>query len=140
MSHRAVGFVLTVLTVAPMGLGAQSGAALCFRPRPLPACRMFVITEALYFHRLAPGEVADSFGDGGATFMRHNLQAETGVLRNLNARYAVGLTVAGGYDWGLESTRLALKVRARRWIGQHSSVEIAAAGALAGLLAIAFTP
>lgn len=126
MSHRAVRFLLAVLTVAPVGLGGQNRAALCFRPRPLPACHMFVITEALYFHRLAPGEVPDSFGDAGATFMRHNLQAETGVLRNLNARYAVGLTVAGGYDWGFESTRLALKVRARRWIGQHSSVEIAA--------------
>ncbi len=126
MSPRAVRLVLTVLTVAPVGLGAQNRAALCLHPRPLPECRTFVITEALYLHRLAPGEVPDSFGDAGATFMRHNLQAETGVLRNVSARYAVGLTVAGGYDWGFESARLALKVRARRWIAQHASVEIAA--------------
>jgi hypothetical protein len=125
MTCRAVALGFAALALAPAAR-AQDRGGFCFHPRPLPECRTFVVTEALYLHRLSPGEVPDAFGDPGATFQRHNLQGETGVLRNVSAHEAVGVTVAAGYDWGFEATRLALKVRARRWIGQSSSVEIAA--------------
>lgn len=90
---------------------------LCFRGQPAQFCRMFAVTEFGYA-RLAGRAPTENFGQ---TYVEpHVVMWELGLMRNTDARSALGATV-------LLTSRFSvgLKGRYRRWLWRDISVEIA---------------
>jgi len=105
------------LALGTTPLAAQDAPApktFCFRGQRADACRWFFITESRYHFPL---------GGGRGTTSQHYLVAEGGLMRNVSATTAVGVTLWGGRDFGAETTRLGVSARARRWLSPHRSVE-----------------
>lgn len=107
-------FALCALLAAILGgtadVAAQSNATnVCWRGRPVAACRWFIITESRYHVLLTTDPPAEAVS-------MHYLLAETGLMRNVSREWAVGVTMWGAYDFGLEATRLGISARVRRWI------------------------
>ena len=107
-----VALVLSLIfcTVLPRAVPAQGqdNPALCWEPRPAPACRRALITEV---------GVATSLESTPVVYLTSAL----GVMKTTSSRSAVGLTVFSGllHDDG----RLGLKVRYRHWFGANTVAE-----------------
>jgi hypothetical protein len=90
-------------------MGQTSG--LCFRGRPAPRCRAFLITEFG-----VNVSTHDNFVDATSAVW------ELGVLRNTGTRTAFGATARFAVGAG---DRLILSPRVRRWLGHHLSLDVA---------------
>jgi hypothetical protein len=112
--RAAVALALLIATVVPRSAAAQSGQdnpALCWEPRPAPACRRTLITE---------------FGVGASLSSTPvlYLTSELGVMKTTKSRGAVGASLfVGMLD---DDGRLGVQARYRRWLGQRFVADVAA--------------
>lgn len=107
-------FRLVLLFILPYVAWAQDASdpsSLCFRGRPLPECKSFLITEAEVGYRLIDPEGHDDF-DGLV------LGLDIGWMRNLTSDYAVGLTL------GANNRHITLGPRYRRWLTQKAALDV----------------
>ncbi len=115
-------------TAAPSDPVASSVApietkAFVLRPRPLPEVRSFLVSEVGVMIQLAGANVTP--GDDA-------LQGVTdqGVMVNASEKLGVGLVFHGEAGGG--RSRLGPEIRARRWIGRNSSVDVQAGAMIWG--------
>lgn len=126
------GLAATILTRAATPLAAQEPAgldhgartrdtakSLCFWARPLATCRTFFLTEAHLRYRFT----SDTAVYGQTKIY---LTGELGVMRNIAPTRSIGVSVFGGYDWGVEDARLGAKGRYRWWAGSTSRFDVQA--------------
>lgn len=93
-------------------LSASEPRSLCFRGRPLPECRSFLITEV---------EVGYQFNSdfvGGSRTSDIVLGGEVGWMRNLTNRDAIGAV------YGANNHYLTLGPRYRRWLSEATALDV----------------
>lgn len=109
-------FVLSLIVLSislfPMLLHAQ----FSFVPKPLPECKTFLITEIGYAFRL-------SSVPEGLVERRHHIISDSGIMVNLNSNYAVGINNFFGFE-SASQFRWGMRVRARRWLNNRSSIDL----------------
>jgi hypothetical protein len=95
---------------------------MCFRGRPTPRCKSFLITEFGVGYRI-----------GGEYHFPEQTwaSADIGWMYNLNEKHAVGVTTYIPWDLNVGGLRYGLKLRGRRWLTQDFSLD-ASGGALLG--------
>lgn len=114
-------------------------ASLCFKARPRPWCKSFLLTEANFYYRLYPTIDFEAAVTGHGGFGSRNtgpsvdtpwyLSADIGWMWNLSTRSAVGGSIFAGYEFGWENYQYGLRGRYRWWLGSGSSL-----GASAGVV------
>lgn len=102
---------------APVFLNADSASVrtpkqLCFKGAPIDRCRYFMLTEY--------SRTGDEYGGGEGTGHKNNI--ELGVMRNLDERSAVGMSVFTGVE---DRPHRGVAVRYRRWLNSGVSVDLA---------------
>jgi hypothetical protein len=107
---------------------ARDGEAprMCFRGRPHPACSSFWIVEAQGEAPIAQTTRTISFSRPPYPFEEtalggKRLEWNLGHMVNLGPRYAAGGVVGFGTH---RTSAIAVKLRGRRWLGDHMSVEL----------------
>jgi len=116
--------LLLVLFPAVVGAQADTGAATCFRGKPLPACTDFFLLEldntwGIVAHPQFSGNSAVS-EDG-----RKIVNLGAGVMHNLSVRRAVGGAVSVGWgEW--PRRRYAAELRERRWLSSRRAIDLGA--------------
>ena len=115
---RLIGVVLPLLLLP----GAECFAQTCFRGHPAPRCRLIVVNEIGYAHRLNAGTTTT-----GGKPQVHYLEVELGILRNLSPRWAVGPMLGANalVDYAFE-VRPTLQGRLRYWATPNLGVELSA--------------
>ena len=105
-----VAVIAALLAGAAATLAGQT-TGLCFRGRPAPRCRAFLITEFGF-----NVSTHDNFVDATSAVW------ELGVLRNTGTRSAFGATARFAIGAG---DRLILSPRLRRWMGHNLTLDLA---------------
>jgi hypothetical protein len=128
MKMRIQWTVVLLMILKTHTLFAQNAPRdTCWRS-PSAACRTIVLTEVGYQRALLTNtrRVIDNTGtvsEDSRAFGEH-LSWEFGVLIRAQKGRAIGPVIAvGGSETGL---RMALKVRGRQFVGEHSAVELSA--------------
>jgi hypothetical protein len=136
-----LGGIVALLAMLPASIAAQRAAdvpgqagqineapRLCFRGRPYPACSSFWIVELQGEAPLTQTARTISFTFAGAPYSYEEtalggkrLEGNLGYMVNLGPRYAAGGVVGVGTH---RTSAIALKLRGRRWLGDHVSVEL----------------
>jgi len=113
-----------ILLVLPQG---SALAQTCFRGHPAPQCRLVVLNEVGYAHRLN----GTTFSYGGRPQV-HYLALELGLLRNRSPRWAIGATIGANalVDYQFE-LRPTLQGRLRYWANPVVGIDLSA-GPLVG--------
>ena len=102
-----------------------------FTPKPLPACRTFLIAEVAYNYRLTSSPtgktletrdnqtIEEFFEYGGSRY----LTLETGLMRNISNHYAFG---AAHFFGVLDEEHVlgGIKIRLRKWLANGKSIDI----------------
>ena len=104
--------VLAYVLVSAVPVTAQ----VCFRPRPLTACKSTLITE------FAVGTRVPSNGPTGRDLY---FSGEFGWMANVAARSAIGGALQYGID-DEEDARIAFKPRYRHWLSESANIDVAA--------------
>jgi len=104
-------FKLVSLFAVCAGSLVGQATGLCFRGRPAPRCRAFLITEFG-----VNGSTHDNFVDATSAVW------ELGLLKNTGSRSAFGATARFAVGAG---DRLILSPRLRRWMGNHLTLDVA---------------
>lgn len=144
--HRSNRFEITLLAIACLSplacvLSAQADctidardappdvqhvvqSATCFRAQPLAACRAWIPFNLTTVFRLAPlGHQVDApfgYAPGDDGDIRAFGAVDIGYMRNRDSSDAIGALIEAGTG-GIDK-RLALKVRAQRWLMPCSAV------------------
>jgi hypothetical protein len=118
--RRGAGLLLAgaALLAPPAPLAAQGNPS--FAPRPAPACRSWLITEAGTRVRLT-----DRFADEQDLFFHYAL----GWMHSVGPRTALGLEAFGGSDG---HARGGAAVRARQWLSDRVAADLVAGVHLMG--------
>jgi hypothetical protein len=104
----------TLLTVAALSLTpAEAAAQVCFRGRPAPACRSFLVSEFLVGAKFRETRYTETAWVGNW---------EAGLLVNLAGRSAVGGSVLGAITGA--GNRLAFKGRYRYWLAPSLALDL----------------
>lgn len=114
--NRIVPWALLLVVTFGQPLHAQ----VCWRIRPLPECRSFVVTE-LGLHSKFRGGREDFFD---------MVTGNVGWMTNVSSRAAVGGTVQ--YSNDLPEERLAIMPRLRLWLREPTSLDMSAGLIVAG--------
>jgi hypothetical protein len=120
-TYCLAGIVIALL-VAPSPIWAQGlePAGLCFRGRPLPRCRSFLVTELGFRHML---NARDSVRPNGFTL-------DVGWMTNRSESLALGATAFVALDGGRYGHdvqfSVGLKPRLRHWLSDRLSVDASA--------------
>jgi hypothetical protein len=107
---------------------------LCWRGRPLPRCRAFMLFEVGYHARAFGTRSTARVGDPSSGLVAEsNPDVETqvtwtlGAMRNRDGgRTAVGGGILFGEAVGQGGSVLGAQARVRRWLGRAASAEVAA--------------
>jgi hypothetical protein len=108
---------------------AESGAApdhthaLCWRGKPLPECRSFLITELGVLYRLDSDPISPGVS-------RLHFSFDLGWMKNVSDHAAVGATAYGLA--GTEHARTGIRGRYRHWLSRESSLDFAPGVLLGG--------
>jgi len=108
--------------------GEEGGSRICFRGRPLPACRSFWIVEMQGYTPLTQTTRFVDYGGYGPVpieAFEDQLEWNFGHMANLTPGFALGGVFTLGTGGG-SGAFAGLKARARRWLGQNVSVELEA--------------
>lgn len=111
--------LLTAALLATALIHAGTGtalASLCWRGKPLPECRTFVLTELGVYGRL--DEDPTHAADNPVYFT-----LDLGLVKNVSPTAAMGLTAYGGA--GDSHARVGARFRYRRWLSRDTSVDFA---------------
>jgi len=138
--------IVAACWLAPLQLTAQdstrSTTNLCYRGRPAPSCKRFVLTELGYYARAAGTSTTTSstYGDGlpgSYSFterdMTNQLTWEVGMMANRGPRTALGATLLLGLGNG--GGNGGIKGRYRRWLGDDGLALDLGAGVISGTVA-----
>jgi hypothetical protein len=87
---------------------------VCFKGEPLPDCRAFMVTEL----GLAVDVKDPTRPDNGY------VASDLGLMVNLNEDYAVGGSYYISYASRYSQWRTGVRLRVRRWLTDHSSINI----------------
>jgi hypothetical protein len=90
-------------------------AQFSLKPKPLPDCKTFLITEIGYFYRV------NSTPEGLRKYP-HNIVSNLGFMVNLSDVFALGATTHVSFD--TEDFRGGFKIRGRRWLSTRYSVDL----------------
>lgn len=94
-------------------------AQYSLKPKPLPECKTFLISEVGYLYRVS------SFPENIRYYKhQHYFTSNLGVMININTNFSIGATNFVGMDSDGQ-LRWGLKVRGRRWFGSKSSLDLA---------------
>jgi hypothetical protein len=99
----------------------------CFRGRPLPTCKSFWLVEMQGFTPLGQTTRSVSYSDGQPvemTAFEGRLEWNVGHMVNLSPTFALGGTLSVGPHGG-SGIFTGLKVRARQWLSEDLSLELA---------------
>ena len=106
-----------LIVAAALAAAAPAEAQHCFRPRPLPACKSFFITEY---------SVGGTIGSGARAGDLY-FSGELGWMSNVAKRSAIGGSLQYyGLGDGNGGMRHGFKSRYRRWLTETTSVDFAA--------------
>ncbi len=119
-TSRWAGLLLagTAALALPAPVAAQGNP--CFAPKPAPACRSWLVTEAGARLRLS-----DRFDGEQDLFFHYAL----GWMRNVGPRTALGLEAFGGSDG---HARGGAAVRVRQWLSDRVAADLVAGVHLMG--------
>lgn len=117
-SARSVLLFIILFLVSATVFGNGDSKLISWRGKPLPI-RFFHITEFGYSVRLAQND-APRYG-GNRDF---HLQWEYGVMKNVRLNWALGIT--GYYSADDDGSRIAVKLRGRRWLERNTSIDFGA--------------
>jgi hypothetical protein len=124
MAERwSIAFAVLLLMLSPSPADAEDkpGHALCWRGKP--ECGSFIITEMGTLYRLDDYPFPVDIDHLAFSF-------DVGWMKNLDRRRAVGVT---GYALVNDDfTRFGIRPRYRRWLSQHTSLDISPGILLAG--------
>jgi hypothetical protein len=99
-------------------------AQFCFKPKPLPTCKTFPITEIGIHYRLTPSPlISHDYKPSKRQQRTFYVTIDLGIMRNISKRYALGATHLLGVDSELKF-RSGLKPRLRRWLGKKMSIDL----------------
>jgi hypothetical protein len=104
--------------------GPSAGArGLCWRPRPAPRCRSFLVTEVGYEHPVITSRVGgfEPDPDFGGRFV-----GAIGVMVNRGPSVAWGGLLAGAAGDHPEDFSLRAEARYRKWIGPTRGIDLSA--------------
>ena len=131
MPLAAAGAVMLLATGAFPLQARQSGspheAALCYHPRPKPACRSFVVMEMSLLAGVLSSSESVAFENSVPESFRalgSHLSWQAGWLWNVSPRVAVGASGLAGY--GGPAGRLGARVATRYWVDEERSVDVSA--------------
>ena len=110
----------------------RATSARCFLPRPLPACRGFVVTEVGYFASVL-GTAAGNRYAGSSRALDSHVSWELGYMRNRDDGTAMGGVLLVGADH--RGARIGAKIRGRRWLAHRGTLDAGAGVVSAGVLA-----
>jgi len=124
--------VLALVTVAGSPLAAQrsaTGAAapVCYHPRPMFACRSFVVTEMSLMAGVASSSESVTFDETIPETFRalgSHLSWQLGWLWNVSPGAAVGVAGLAGY--GGPAGRWGVRLASRYWIDPERSFDVSA--------------
>lgn len=111
-----------VLTFVGVPAAAQSGPT-CFRGRPAPACRWYVVLEGgagIALAQTVPQAIPG----------RPGINIQVGLMRNRGPRSAFGGTLYGSRDVATQRTIVAILPRYRRWLNREVALDMAVGPAL----------
>lgn len=111
------------LSVDALGEGDSNACGVCFKGKSIERCCNYFIFESGY-KTLISGSNRD-LGKSGFLFT-----ADLGLMRNLNTIHAIGASVYLAADD--DGTRNGLRLRYRRWLGKHATLDVSAGPILAG--------
>lgn len=102
--------------------------SFCWRGRPAPACRTFLLAEGNVYTPVAGSRYTrQPYGTGPQTRsleLTWYVAWELGAMRNLDANDAVGASAMLGGD--ANGARWALKGRYRRWLDESTALDVGA--------------
>lgn len=132
---QAVVLACVAASAAPASAQIQqrADADFCWRGRPAPACRAFLVAEGNLYAPFAGSRYTRQGYEGGIT---RSLELtwyaawEVGGMVNLDEDDAVGAVVLAGGD--ANGARMALKGRYRRWLGPAAALDLGAGVLRAG--------
>lgn len=107
-----ISFLLSTSTLA--------NAQFSLKPKQLPDCKTFLISEIGAFCRLTPP--AEASWHASSVYYVSNL----GLMANLNNKYSLGATSYVIMHPSDPDFRFGLKARGRRWLGSNKSINLAA--------------
>jgi hypothetical protein len=121
MIDRLVLIIIALMmSTAPPANAQTSLRNFSFTPRPLDQTKTFTITE----FSLGPRFGNYTLGDDKRSESEGLTSWELGLMRNVSERWAVGAAVFLNADeW---RTQVGIKPRVRYWLGQRSSLDLAA--------------
>lgn len=100
----------------------------CFRGRPLPECRTFVLFELEYAHRLGGTDSQRRNNFSGYDFSGPDLSGylavDVGRMTNTDSTHARGTSIHFGFN--NEGIRYGIKARQRRWYGEGGTFDLSA--------------
>lgn len=134
-----VAFIFSWLVLFSSVIHAQDTPktkSFCFRGRPLPECRYFMLTEFSILYRFAG--TPESELPMGVDVGKTHLSWDLGLMRNLNEKHALGGSVFVALDGG--GSRLGIKPRYRYWFNQNTSLDISGGVLLANSSDFTKTP
>jgi hypothetical protein len=113
---RLLAAWLLAAALLPAGPAPASASSLCWRGKPLPECRTFLVTELGVYARLDedPTQAADN-----PVYFTLDL----GLVKNVSPTTGIGLTAYGGA--GDSHARVGARVRYRRWLSRDLSLDLA---------------
>jgi len=109
------GCVLAALALTASAVEAQGEHSLCWRGKPLPECRTFILTELGVYRRLDPDPTHAQDGP-------LSVSLDVGAAHNVSERVAVGLT--GYLATGDSHARVGARLRLRRWLARRVALDV----------------
>lgn len=115
-------YLLTVLvvTLSVNLFGQERRRTLTFHPRTYEMTKYFLLTEFGYDYRLTQTGSHDNPYDR----KNFHFSYDFGAMKNLSSKWAAGVTLYLGLDDS--GSRLAIKPRVRRWLGENQSLDFSA--------------
>lgn len=114
LRHLIAVLLAAVLIQTPTHTASASGP--CWRGKPLPECRTFLVTELGVYARLDDDPT-------GATDNPVYFTLDVGLMKNVSPTTALGFTAYGGT--GDSHARVGARFRYRRWLSRDFSLDVA---------------
>jgi len=115
---KRAGYGSIFISLALLPIAASGGIRV--KPGRAPEVRTFLISEIGYMYRL-DSDPRNIYGNS----IHHFFESHFGLMRNVGANYALGMTNLCSLDNDGE-VRLGLNGRVRRWVGKNNSIDISA--------------
>ena len=103
---------------------ATSAQPACWRPRPAPACSVYLVTEFAYEHPVASTAFATGLSQAEEDDFGPRFVLAAGLMRNRGTSSALGGLMAVSTDDPEGLGLLRVEGRYRRWLGSRAGVDV----------------